>query len=136
QHSFTQRPFEDPLELVPRGLSKLYSLWVRLTYPFASLGHNVSFHVTSKISRQRATRISLGNCVKVDAHAWLNVAGGEPSGQPTIIIEHNCIIAVGSIISAKNCIHLEDDVNIAQQVIIMDHNHAYEDIDVPIIHQG
>jgi acetyltransferase-like isoleucine patch superfamily enzyme len=27
-------------------------------------------------------------------------------------------------------------VNVAQQVIILDHNHAYEDINVPIIRQG
>jgi len=27
-------------------------------------------------------------------------------------------------------------VNVAQQVLIMDHNHAYEDIEVPIINQG
>jgi acetyltransferase-like isoleucine patch superfamily enzyme len=88
------------------------------------------------VSRQRAPRISLGNSVSVGEHAWLNVATGDPTGEPTIVIDDNCIIAVGSIVSAKNRIHLERDVNVAQQVLIMDHNHAYEDIEVPIIQQG
>jgi len=136
QHPSNRRPFEDPLELFPRGLKKMYSIWVRLTYPFASVGRDVSFHFTSKVSRERAPRISLGNSVSVGQHAWLNVATSDPTGEPTIVIDDNCIIAVGSILSAKNRIHLERDVNVAQQVLIMDHNHAYEDIDVPIIKQG
>jgi len=131
-----RRPFEDPLGLVPRGLTKIYSIWAGRTYPFASIGRNVSFHFTSKVSRQKAPRISLGNSVTVSEHAWLNVATDDPTGDPTIVIDDNCIIAVGSIISAKNRIHLERDVNVAQQVLIMDHNHAYEDIEIPIIKQG
>jgi acetyltransferase-like isoleucine patch superfamily enzyme len=130
------RPFADPLELLPSGLRKMYSIWVSLTYPFSAIGHNVSFHFTSKVSRQRAPRISLGNSVSVGEHAWLNVATDDPTGEPTIVVDDNCIIAFGSIISAKNQIHLERDVNVAQQVLIMDHNHAYEDIEVPIIQQG
>ncbi len=136
QHPNNRRPLEDPLELFPRGLAKLYSIWVSLTYPFASIGRDVSFHFTSKISRERAPRISLGNSVSVSQHAWLNVATDDPTGEPTIVIDDNCIIAVGSILSAKNRIHLERSVNVAQQVLIMDHNHAYEDPEVPIIEQG
>ena len=135
-YSNAHRPFEDPLGLFPKALTKLYSAWVRRTYPFARIGRDVSFHVTSKVSRQRATRISLGDSVKVSELAWLNVATDDPIGEPTIVIDENCIIATGSVISAKNQIHLEPSVNIAQQVLIMDHNHAYEDIEIPIIEQG
>jgi acetyltransferase-like isoleucine patch superfamily enzyme len=129
-------PCEDPLQLLPRGLTKMYSLWVSLLYPFASIGRDVTFHFTSRVSRQRAPRISLGNSVSLQEYAWLNVATDDPTGEPTIFIDDNCIIAIGSILSAKNRIHLERDVNVAQQVLIMDHNHAYEDIEVPIIKQG
>jgi acetyltransferase-like isoleucine patch superfamily enzyme len=135
-HPNTRPPLADPLELFPRGLTKIYSSWVSLTYPFASIGRDVSFHFTSKVSRQRAARISLGNSVSIAEHAWLNVATDDPTGEPTIVIDDNCIIAFGSIISAKNRIHLERDVNVAQQVLILDHNHAYEDIELPIIKQG
>lgn len=134
-HSNNHPPSADPLELLPRGLTKLYSMWVSRTYPFASIGRNVSFHFTSKVSRERSPRISLGNSISVSAHSWLNVATGD-RGEPTIVIEDNCIIAYGSIISARNRIHLEPYVNVAQQVLILDHNHAYEDVDVPIIKQG
>lgn len=136
QHPKHRRPFADPLELLPRALTKMHSTWVSLTYPFASIGRGIRFHCTSKVSRQRAPRISLGNSVSIGEHAWLNVATDDPTGEPTIVIDDNCIVAFGSILSAKNQIHLERDVNVAQQVLIMDHNHAYEDIEVPIIQQG
>lgn len=130
------RPLADPLDLLTNGLSKMYSMWVSRTYPFASIGRNVSLHFTSKVSRERAPRISLGSSVSVGEYAWLNVATGNPNGDPTIVVEDNCIVAFGSILSARNRIHLERDVNVAQNVLIMDHNHAYEDVDVPIIEQG
>jgi len=131
-----QRPrFADPLELLPRGLTKLYSIWVRLVYPFASIGRNVSFHFTSGMDRQRAVRISLGNGVSLRKDAWLNVATEDPTGEPVIVLEDNCHIGYGSILSAKNLIHLERDVLVGQQVIIVDHNHAYEDITIPVIKQ-
>jgi acetyltransferase-like isoleucine patch superfamily enzyme len=131
-----RRPFADPLEIFSKGLKKLYSGWVSLTYPFASIGRNVSFHFTSRISRQRATRISLGNSINVSDHVWLNVATDDPVGEPTIVIEDGCHIGYDSIISGKNQVHLERDVLVGQQVVIQDHNHAYEDLDIPIINQG
>lgn len=128
--------FEDPLDLLPRGLTKMYSLWVGLIYPFASIGHNVQFHFTSQLSRRRSPRISLGNSVSLRKDAWLNVATEDPTGEPVIVIDDNCHIGYGSIISAKNHIHIERDVIVAQSVLIIDHNHAYEDITEPIIKQG
>lgn len=131
-----RRPMEDPLSLFPRGLRKLFSTWVSRTYPFASIGRRVSFHFTCKLSRQRSCRISLGNSVTIGPNAWLNVATEDPTGAPTIVIDDGCQISDGSIISAKNRVHLEPFVNIAQQVLILDHNHAYEDLELPIIRQG
>lgn len=131
-----RRSLEDPLQLVPRLHGKLHSLWLSHFYPFASIGRKVSFHFTSKVSRPRASRISLGNSVSLREYAWLNVATDDPSGEPTIVLEDNCHVGFGSIISAKNCIHLERDVLVGQMVLIVDHNHAYEDIDTPVVDQG
>jgi acetyltransferase-like isoleucine patch superfamily enzyme len=114
----------------------MYSVWISLTYPFASIGRDVSFHFTSKLSRQRAPRIRLGNAVRLLEHAWLSVATDDPTGEPTIVIDDNCSIGYGSIVSGKNRVHLERDVLVGQHVVIQDHNHAYEDIEVPIIEQG
>jgi acetyltransferase-like isoleucine patch superfamily enzyme len=129
-------PSKDPLELLPRALTKLYSLWVSRSYPFASIGRNVSFHITSRISRPRSSRISLGNSVSLKEYAWLSVATEDPIGEPTIVLGDNCHIGFGSIISAKNRICLEQDVLVGQVAVIVDHNHAYEDVTVPVIDQG
>jgi acetyltransferase-like isoleucine patch superfamily enzyme len=136
EHENIRRPIADPLEFIPRALTKMYSAWVSLTYPFASIGSNGSFHFTSKLSRPRASRIRLGKSVRLLEHAWLSVATEDPTGEPTIVIDDNCSIGSGSIISGKNCVHLERDVLVGQNVVIQDHNHAYEDIEVPIIRQG
>jgi acetyltransferase-like isoleucine patch superfamily enzyme len=127
---------DDPLDLLPRGLTKLYSLWVSKTYPFASVGKKASFHYTSRVCRSRATRIRLGNDCSLREYAWLNVATDEYLGDPTIVLEDNCHVGFGSVISARNLVHLERNVLIGQMVLIVDHNHTYEDIDVPVIDQG
>ena len=127
---------EDPLALIPRALTKLYSIWVSMVYPFASIGRKSSFHFTSQLSRQRAHRISLGNSLYIRKGAWLNVADPNPAGEPVIVIEDNCAVGDHSIVSAKNHIHIERDVMVAQWVLIIDHNHAYEDITLPISKQG
>jgi len=127
---------EDPLLFVPRVLTKMHSIWVGLTYPFASAGRKLDLDYRSQLSRARACRISLGNSVSLRRNAWLNVATGETDGEPVIVIEDNCAIGTDTIISAKNKIHVEPDVLIAQSVLIVDHNHAYEDIAVPIVEQG
>jgi acetyltransferase-like isoleucine patch superfamily enzyme len=131
-----RRPLQDPLELLPKGITKLYSIWVSLVYPFASKGSNLSFHFTSQLDRERATRISLGNSVTLKRDAWLNVATEDPTGEPVIVIDDNCTLGYGTMVSAKNRIHLERDVIVGQQVAILDHNHAYEDITIPIVNQG
>lgn len=128
--------FADPLELLPRGLTKLYSIWVSLLYPFASKGRNLSIHFTSQLSRQRAVRISIGNFVSLKKDTWLNVSTEDSSGEPVIIIDDNCSMGSGAMLSAKNRIHLERDVLVGQNVTILDHNHEYEDINTPIRYQG
>jgi acetyltransferase-like isoleucine patch superfamily enzyme len=136
RHSNHRPRFTDPLALLSRGLTKLYSIWVSFVYPFASKGRNLSFHFASQVDRQRSVRISIGNSVRIEKDAWLNVATEDPTGEPVIVIDDNCSIGYGTMISAKNRVHLERDVLVGQQVTILDHNHAYEDIMTPIACQG
>lgn len=123
--------FEDPLNLFPRVLTKLYSLWVSATYPFASQGHKLSIHYTALLSRRLAHRVKIGNSVIIRKDAWLNIASEARDGI-NIIMEDNCLIGARNVISAKNQIHLERDVMLATSVLIMDHNHAHEDTALPI----
>jgi acetyltransferase-like isoleucine patch superfamily enzyme len=131
-----QRPSEDPLQLLSKCRTKAHSFWLRWSYPFASIGKDVSFHHTSKVYRPRAGRISLGNSVSLREFAWLSVATEDPSGDPVIVLDDNCHIGFGSILSAKNLIHLERDVLVGQMVLMVDHNHGYEDINLPVLSQG
>jgi acetyltransferase-like isoleucine patch superfamily enzyme len=127
--------FEDPLALFPRIMVKLYSVWISTTYPFASVGRNLSIHYTSLLTRSIAPRIKLGDAVLIGKSTWFNIVY-EATGQLNVVIDDNCCISARSVISAKNHIHLERDVTLAPSVLIMDHNHAFEDPGRPIISQG
>jgi len=129
--------FQDPLNLIPRVMSKLNSEWLRMTYPFASMGSKVSVHYTCSIDRKKAHRIRLGNDIRMAKDASLGVnLPPEEEGEPVIVIDDNCVIHWRSQIGAKNLIHIERDVLIAQDVVIVDHNHAHEDLSIPITNQG
>ena len=129
--------FEDPLSLLPRAATKLFSLWVSATYPFASNGGKLSIHHTALLSRRMAPAIKLGKSVVIRNNAWLNtfyLSGAED--EVKIAIDDRCVINAQCVISAKNNIHLESDVMVSACALIMDHNHAYEDIGLPIQAQG
>jgi acetyltransferase-like isoleucine patch superfamily enzyme len=129
--------FDDPLNFFPRVINKLYSLWVSATYPFANKGSNLSIHYTTLLDKRMAPAIKLGNSVMIRKDAWINtfdLSGAED--ELKIVIDDNCLIGARDVISAKNCIHIERDVIIGTSVLIQDHNHAYEDITVPIKAQG
>jgi len=132
-----QAALEDPLNLFFQAFTKLYSLWVSATYPFVSNGSNLSIHPTVLLTRRTAPGIKLGNSVIIRNNAWLNTFDLLGGGQdPKIIIDDACVINAQCVISAKNLIHLERDVMVSACALIMDHNHAYEDVHVPIKAQG
>jgi acetyltransferase-like isoleucine patch superfamily enzyme len=129
--------FDDPLTFFPKAMTKLFSLWVSATYPFASVGRDLSIHYTTILNRRMAPAIRLGKSVMIRKDAWINtfdISDGE--GAPRIIIDDNCLIGAGDVISAKNSIHIERDVIIGRFVLLQDHNHAYEDLTKPIKEQG
>jgi acetyltransferase-like isoleucine patch superfamily enzyme len=129
--------FEDPLSLFARAVTKLFSLWVSATYPFASKGINLSIHYTALLSRRMAPAIKLGNSVMIRKNSWLNTFDiSEADREAKIIIDDDCVVNSQCIISARNHIHLERDVMVSACALIMDHNHAYEDTSLPIKAQG
>jgi acetyltransferase-like isoleucine patch superfamily enzyme len=129
--------FQDPLKLVPRVMRRLHSEWLRLTYPFAAIGSKTSIHPTCFIERRNAHRIKLGSNVSIEKDACLRLCVPlAEEGDPVIVIDNNCVIHWRSQIDAKNRIHLEAGVLVAQDVLIVDQNHAYEDIATPIKDQG
>lgn len=129
--------FAKLLSRVPMALTDIYTLWVRTTYPFAAVGKNLSIHYACKLPTGAPHRLKLGNSVAICKDAWLNISAPSPAnGEPIIILEDRCLIAPRCELSAKNKIHLERGVMLSPQVLIMDHNHAYEDPALPIRDQG
>jgi acetyltransferase-like isoleucine patch superfamily enzyme len=127
--------FDDPLSFVFRAKTKVYTLWISATYPFEYRGRNLSVHYPCSLSRAAAAQIRLGNGVMIRKDAWLNVPVEANSGVK-ISIDDDCVIGARSMISAKNSVHLEQNVIMSSSVLIQDHNHAYEDINLPIRAQG
>jgi acetyltransferase-like isoleucine patch superfamily enzyme len=126
----------DPFAFGPRLLNRLHTLWLAKTYPFSSIGKNLWFHHSCEIKRAFAKHMDIGNSVFIDRGAWFNIPETPESDETIIILEDGCNIGRDVQISAKNRIHIERDVMVAGHVLIMDHNHAYEDVTVSISDQG
>lgn len=128
---------EDPLRLLARIPTSLYSMWVHATYPFASVGRGVQIHYTWDFRKYLAHRVKLGNSVFIGKDVHFGVyCPNEEKGEPMIAIDDECVIRPQAQISAKNSIHIERDVIVSASVLIMDHNHAYEDVRRSIKEQG
>jgi acetyltransferase-like isoleucine patch superfamily enzyme len=127
----------DPLQLLPRILTELYSIWVSSTYPFASKGHDLSIRYTCNLSRRKAHRAKLGNSVLIMRDTLIEVnAPPEQNAELTVMIDENVSIGFRCQISAKDCIHLERDVLVAQSVLMIDYDRPYEDGRLAMGQQG
>jgi acetyltransferase-like isoleucine patch superfamily enzyme len=131
--------FDDQEGFFSRVLTTLNTLWVSATYPFAGRGTNLSLHYASEISRNLASRIQLGSRVEIGKHSWFHTwfhPGMEGEHEIKIIIEDGGRIGARCTISAKNSIRFERNVVLGSDVLVMDHNHAYEDVNAAIKWQG
>jgi acetyltransferase-like isoleucine patch superfamily enzyme len=127
--------FDDPFAILFRAITKLYTWWLAGIYPFAARGRNLSIYPPCALDRRLAHRVRLGSHIVIRPHVWLNVLPDEGT-TIKIVIEDNCVLGGRDVLSAKNCIHIERDVIMAKSVLIQDHNHAYEDVELPIRDQG
>lgn len=126
----------DPRSWATRIANRLHIAWLRRTYPFAAMGDRVRIHHTCDIKRPLAPYIHFGNSVLLDREVWLNVPEIPSGDGPAIIFDDGCVVGRRCVISAKNNIHFERNVIFAPGVLVMDHNHAFGDINAPIAAQG
>jgi acetyltransferase-like isoleucine patch superfamily enzyme len=126
---------EDPLVLLMRARSKLYSLWLSKTYPFVSTGRKLSIQYPCVVRRPFASQIKIGNDVIIGKDTILYVERDDVK-EVKLIIDDNCTISARSVISAKNLVHIERDVMLGTSVLIQDHQHAQGRSDLPIRAQG
>jgi acetyltransferase-like isoleucine patch superfamily enzyme len=132
----THKPSEDPLSWITRVANKFRSLWMVRTYPFASMGSNFCVHYSCDLKRSIAPHIKIGDSVLLDRDVWVNIPVAPNGSEPVIVFDEGCKVGRRCVISAKNRIHFERDVVFAPSVLVMDHNHAFEDVNVPIKDQG
>lgn len=112
-------------------------LYFNLFNRFYHLGWPVGFG--AGVSIRNAEYISLGNNVFIDNHVVLQLSDEHykyGSKSPKLEIEDKVTIGLGTMISAAAHIMIKKNVLIAQHCFIGDHDHEYEDINVPIRYQG
>jgi acetyltransferase-like isoleucine patch superfamily enzyme len=116
---------EEPLRSLARIRTKLHSLWMQRTYPFAGFGRKVSVHYSCDIRRSLSPGIQLGDEVYLGPEVWMDVNGGSSGPQPKIVLGNGCSIGRRSTIMARNQVTLESDVLLAPAVLIMDHSRQF-----------
>lgn len=116
---------------VSRIATKLNSIWLRHTYPFAEFGRGVSVHYSCEIGRSRSSEIRLGDGVYLAPGVWLDVAPGSPGPEPKIVIGNGCAIGRRCTMLARNQIVLEADVLLGPSVLITDHDHEASNLEKP-----
>jgi len=128
--------FEDPLRFPARIRSALHTIWLRRTYPFAKFGDACSISHSCDISRRHAPHIEISNDVFMASDVWINIVEENLESSPKLIFGAGCKIGRRATISARNQIKFEEDVLLAPSVLVMDHNHEYSDVSLPIHQQG
>jgi acetyltransferase-like isoleucine patch superfamily enzyme len=127
---------EDPLNWITRIANKLRTLVMQKLYPFAAMGNNFYVHYSLDLARSIAPYIKIGDSVLLEREVWINIPETPRTPEPVIVFEEGVKVGRRCVISAINRIHFERNVVFAPQVLVMDHNHAFEDVSVPIKYQG
>ena len=82
-------------------------------------------------------RMSLGKKVIIHRDCWIHIIEEHGDREsPKIIIQDHAGIGMGSSISAAQQVVIGEYALLARNVYISDHAHAFENRDVPIMHQG
>jgi acetyltransferase-like isoleucine patch superfamily enzyme len=106
------------------------------TYPFYSVGKDFWAHHLSELRRSQAPYIQIGSNVILERDVWLNIPHLPEKVEPILILGDRCNIGRRCMISAQNRIEIGNDALISPTVLVMDHNHSFEDVNVPIGDQG
>jgi acetyltransferase-like isoleucine patch superfamily enzyme len=117
---------------ISRIATKLNSIWLRHTYPFAEFGRGASVHYSCDIGRPQSSEICLGDDVYLAPGVWLDVTSGSAGPEPKIVIGSGCSIGRRCTMLARNQIVLEVDVLLGPSVLIMDHDHEASSLENPV----
>ena len=121
---------------VSRTIRKLNSLRLATTYPFASIGKRFSAHPTCDLRRSVAGYMKIGNGVLFERNVRLDVPLVPKKDELVIIIGDGCVFGQRTTILSINRVEIEKNSIFAGSTLITDHNHAFEDVAIPIRDQG
>jgi acetyltransferase-like isoleucine patch superfamily enzyme len=98
---------------------------------FGHCGRNVYIRPGGQIVRPR--HISLGNNVRIGKNADIYVHPRHKGSKELILrIGDNVHVGNYNIIAARNSVVIEENVLLGPGVIIIDHSHRYENVEVPV----
>ena len=129
-------PAESVFQLLPKLATRLHSIWLQKTWPFAKFGIRTRVHWSCEIARSICRAISLDDDIYLAPDVWLNVVGDSNGSEPRIKLGKGCKIGRRSTISSRNRIVFQMNVLLGPSVLIMDHNHEFANTEIPILHQG
>jgi acetyltransferase-like isoleucine patch superfamily enzyme len=127
---------QTPLTGVSRIVSKINTLWLSKTYPFVAFGKGSWFHHSVELSREKSAFVIVGDEVMVHQNVWLNIAPESVSKEPIIILGSRSTLGRNCMISAQNQISVGRNTIFGPSVLLMDHNHMFEEVNIPIRDQG
>jgi lipopolysaccharide O-acetyltransferase len=82
-------------------------------------------------------QMSLGDRVMINRDCWIQtIPDDKPGKEEKLIIGSHAGIGMGATISAARKVVIGENVLLARNVYIADHAHAFDNIAVPIMHQG
>lgn len=79
---------------------------------------------------------TIGNNVSIGYRAWILTVPTDKCPEPKLVIDDNVNIGDDVTISAAKKITIGRNCLISYNVSILDHNHAFENIDIPPLMQG
>jgi acetyltransferase-like isoleucine patch superfamily enzyme len=124
---------EGVLYLCSKIRTRLFTLLLSTQFKEAGLGSRISppfrFHGLNEIV--------LGQGAQIERDCWIQtVPDGKHNNETKLVIGSYAGIGMGASISAACKVAIGDHVLLARNVYISDHAHAFENIELPIMHQG
>ena len=108
---------------------RLRRSWLRARFPRAQWGRGCDVRMGLRLALSARGQLRIGKEVVFERDATLE-CGGELLIGDRSIFGHHCTVA------AKEHIEIGHDCLIAEMVSIRDHDHAFEDFQIPIRDQG
>lgn len=122
---------QDPLAWCLRAATKLRTLWLAWTYPFASFGSGVWVHFRCGLTRTAARHIHLGDDVILSPGVRIDICPNPGADPPVLILEKGTGVQRRCVISVRNRVHIMPNVIMGPAAVVMDHPDARDNSTSP-----